>query len=79
MRSLMRLGHIGRDMAQYLETENRQAQLDALARATGALNGIDAYVSAEVMLPERYVIQRIISPMAASDPRSHWNPWKIRQ
>jgi len=61
MRSLMRLGHIGRDITQYLEAENRQTRLDALARATGNLNEIDASVSVEVMPPERYVIQRIIS------------------
>ncbi|PIE33498.1 hypothetical protein CSA56_11265 [candidate division KSB3 bacterium] len=61
MRSLMRLGHIGRDMAHYFGTADRQEQLDALAHATGALNEIDAYVSVEVMLPERFVMQRIIS------------------
>jgi hypothetical protein len=44
----------------YQDATSRVNQLAALARATDALDDLDEYVSAEVMAPEKYILQRII-------------------
>lgn len=59
--ALTRLGHIGKDITEYLQGTERQVQFTALARATGDLNEINEYVIGEVIPPEQYLLQRIIS------------------
>ena len=58
--ALTRLGRVGADIAVYRDAVGSAQQLAALARATGDLNDLNAYVSQEVMAPERFLLQRII-------------------
>jgi hypothetical protein len=58
--ALNRLGQIGGEIAVYRDSSSRANRLAALARATDALKELNAYVQAEVMAPEWYLLRRII-------------------
>ena len=58
--ALTRLGRVGADMAAYQSAVGGAHRLAALARATGDLNDLNAYLVQEVMAPERWLLQRII-------------------
>jgi len=58
--ALSRLGEAGAEIATYRDSTSRANQMAALARATDALKDLDAYVQAEVMAPEQYLLRRII-------------------
>ncbi len=58
--ALTRLGQVGSDTGVYHEALKRQAQLAALARATGDINDLNEYVMKEVIAPEQYILRRII-------------------
>jgi hypothetical protein len=54
------LGQVGAEIATYQDSTSRANQMAALARATDALKVLDEYVQAEVMVPEQYLLRRII-------------------
>lgn len=58
--ALTYLSQIGTDIAHYHEATTNAAKLAALAHATGRLNDLHAYVCAEVTIPERGLLQRIV-------------------
>jgi hypothetical protein len=58
--ALARLGQVGTDVALYQQADSHAEQLAALARATGDLNELTAYVDEHVMAPEQQLLQQII-------------------
>jgi hypothetical protein len=60
LEALRRLGRVGAEIEVYCQSTGRVNQLAALARATDALDDLDEYVVAEVMVPEQTILRRII-------------------
>jgi hypothetical protein len=60
LEALRRLGRVGAEIEVYCQSTGRVNQLAALARATDALDDLDEYVAAEVMVPEQTIVRRII-------------------
>jgi hypothetical protein len=58
--ALTRLGRVGADIAVYRDAVDNPKQLAALARATGELNDLNEYVCQEVMVPEQFLLRKII-------------------
>jgi len=58
--ALNRLGEVGAEIATYQDSRSRAVQLAALVRATDVLKDLKEYVQAEVMIPEQFLLQRII-------------------
>ena len=59
-RALRQLGKVGAEIATYCYSTSRSNKLAALARATDALKDLDEYTQQEVMVPEQYLLRRII-------------------
>ena len=58
--ALHRFANIGNKILVYETASSRVNQLTALARAEGSLNDLEAYIAAEVVAPERTILQRIL-------------------
>ena len=60
LRALRHLGQVGAEVAAYRDATSRVNRLAALARATDALEDLDAELQVEVVPPERYLLRRVI-------------------
>ena len=58
--ALKRLGDVGAEIQTYQDSTSRANRLSALARAADALKTLDESVQNDVMVPERYLLRRII-------------------
>ena len=58
--TLRRLGDVGAEIAVYRDSTSKANQQPALLRATDALKTLNEYVLTKVMVPEQYLLWRII-------------------
>jgi hypothetical protein len=59
--ALSRLGCIGTHIARCRATQERTHCLTTLARATGDLNDLNDFIGQQVIIPERLLLQQIVS------------------